>query len=130
MGSITMDTKQKKTILLAEDDGPTAFLIEQKLQNAGYEVLLVKDGEAALTALKGSVPDLVLLDIDMPHKSGLEVLREMRGALGLGDLPVIVISNSGSPIEVYNFQKLGVKDYLIKVDFDPDELLMLIRKYL
>lgn len=118
------------TILLAEDDKSIAFLIEQKIRLAGYEISTAKDGEEALEALARKVPDLVLLDIDMPKKNGLEVLQAMKKDALLAKVPVIVISNSGSPIEVYNFQNLGVKDYFIKAELDPEELIQAVHKYL
>lgn len=118
------------TILLAEDDKNIRFLIEQKLALEGYATTSVEDGEQVIEELKKGLPDLLLLDIDMPKKNGLEALQEIRANDEWSSLPVIIISNSGSPIEVYQFEKLGVKDYLVKVDFNPDELLALIRKYL
>jgi len=125
-----MEHASPRLILLAEDDKSTAFLIEHKMQLAGYEISIAKDGEEALTALQRKVPDLLLLDIDMPKKNGLEVLQAMKKDAALEKVPVVVISNSGSPIEVYNFQKLGVKDYFIKAELDPEELLQTVRKYL
>jgi len=119
-----------RTILLAEDDKSIAFLIEQKMRLAGYEISIAKDGEEALEALKRKVPDLLLLDIDMPKKNGLEILQAMKKEATLATVPVIVISNSGSPIEVYHFQNLGVKDYFIKAELDLEELLKVVRKYL
>src|SRR3989344_1385388 len=118
-----------RTILLAEDDKSIAFLIEQKMRLAGYEISIAKDGEEALEALQRKVPDLLLLDIDMPKKNGLEILQAMKKEATLATVPVIVISNSGSPIEVYHFKNLGVKDYFIKAELDLEELLKVVRKY-
>ncbi len=118
-----------KHILLAEDDKNTQFLITQKLKNEGYAVTVVEDGDQIIPALLANTIDLLVLDFEMPKKNGLEALQEIRKDSRFDSLPVIVVSNSGSPVEVYSFKQLGVKDYLIKVDFSPDDLMILVHKY-
>jgi len=63
-----------------------------------------------------------LLDIIMPKMGGFEVMEEMGKDKNLKDIPVIVISNSGQPVEIDKAQKLGAKDWLIKTEFDPQEV--------
>jgi len=116
-----------KKILLVEDEELMIDLLQRKLTREGYEISVARDGEAGLKAMKdtlqaGYPPDLVLLDIIMPKMGGFEVMEEMGKDKNLKDIPVIVISNSGQPVELDRAQKLGAKDWLIKTEFDPQEV--------
>lgn len=119
-----------KKIVLVEDDKNLSALIQKKLEKEGYVIRHTGDGGDALRFVKREKPDLLLLDVDLPHKTGIELLEEIRKDEALSSLDIIIISNSGNPVDVHRVKKLGVRDYLIKVDFDLDELLELIRKYL
>ena len=120
-----------KKILLVEDDKTLSSLLKTKIEHEGYELIVTSDGAAAAPLAVSERPDLILLDFELPHKNGLEVLEEIRNsASGQPTPPVVVISNSGSPLEVLRFQKLGVKDYLVKAEHNLDELMKIIRQYL
>jgi len=110
-------------ILLIEDEDLLCDLLQKKLSKEGYEVFIAKDGEEGLKKVKEIQPDLVLLDIIMPKKGGFEVLEEMRNDEKLSTIPVIIISNSGQPVELDRAKKLGAKDWLIKTEFDPGEVI-------
>jgi len=73
--------------------------------------------------MKEISPDLILLDIIMPKMGGLEVMEEMQKDPDLKKINVIVVSNSGQPVELDRAQKLGAKDWLIKTEFDPQEVI-------
>jgi len=117
-----------KKILIIEDEKVLLDVLEKKLTSQGYEVVVAKDGEEGLNKMKESKPDLILLDIIMPKKDGFEVLTEMNKNEALSDIPVIIISNSGQPVEIDKALKLGVKDYLIKTEFDPEEVINKVTK--
>jgi len=117
-----------KKILIIEDEKVLLEILEKKLATQGYEVLVAKDGEEGLQKMKEAKPDLILLDIIMPKKDGFEVLTEMNKNADIADIPVIVISNSGQPVEIDRALKLGVKDYLIKTEFDPEEVINKVTK--
>jgi len=119
-----------KTILILEDEEILANLLQKKLTNEGYEVSVSPNGERGLEMMKEKIPDLILLDIIMPGKNGFEVLEEMRKDKKLKEIPVIVISNSGQPVELDKIKELGVRDWLIKTEFDPQEVLEKVRKQL
>ncbi len=114
-----------KKILIIEDDKILAELLEKKLKNAGFEVVLAFDGEEGLVSLRANKPDLILLDIVMPQKNGMELMEEMNKnpETNLTKIPVIVISNSGQPVEIDRILELGAKDYLIKTEFNPQEVI-------
>lgn len=112
-----------KKILLVEDEEIMIDLLQRKLIREGYEVLVARDGEEGLKIMKEAKPDLILLDIIMPKMGGFEVMEEMNKDEELKKIPVIVISNSGQPVELDRAQELGAKDWLIKTEFDPQEVI-------
>lgn len=109
-------------ILIVEDEEALLSMLANKLIRDGYEVLSAKDGEEGLSKVKEESPDLILLDIIMPKMSGMEMLEAMHDDEKLRNIPVIIISNSGQPIEIEKAKVLGIKDYLIKAEFDPQEV--------
>lgn len=115
-------------ILIIEDEEVLLGVLQKKLIQEGYEVAIALDGEEGLNKMRQSKPDLILLDIVMPKKDGFEVLNEMNQDETLKVIPVVVISNSGQPVEIDRILKLGVKDYLIKAEFDIDEIVVKIKK--
>lgn len=117
-----------KKILMVEDEEIMIDLLKKKLDKEGYMVSVARDGEEGLKLMKEVMPDLVLLDIIMPKKGGFEVMEEMKRDKELKRIPVIIISNSGQPVELDRAQDLGARDWLIKTEFDPQEVVDKIRK--
>jgi CheY-like chemotaxis protein len=119
-----------KKILLVEDEEIMIDLLQRKLTREGYEVFVARDGEEGLKKMRemDPKPDLILLDIVMPKMGGFEVMEEMAKDEKLKNIPVIVISNSGQPVELDRAKKLGAKDWLIKTEFDPKEVLEKVKK--
>lgn len=111
-----------KKILLVEDEEIMIDLLQRKLTKEGYEISVARDGEEGLKIMREIKPDLILLDIIMPKMGGLEVMEEMNKDPKLNIIPIIVISNSGQPVELDRAKKLGAKDWLIKTQFDPQEV--------
>lgn len=112
-----------KKILIIEDEEIILNLLQRKLTAEGYEISIAKDGEEGLRIMREVKPDLILLDIIMPKKGGFEVMEEMGKDNELKKIPIIVISNSGQPVEIDKAQALGAKDWLIKTEFDPQEVI-------
>jgi CheY-like chemotaxis protein len=112
-----------KKILLVEDEEIVIGLLQKKLSKEGYEVSVATNGEEGLKVMQQVNPDLILLDIIMPRMGGFEVMEEMNKDPELKKIPIIVISNSGQPVELDKAQQLGAKDWLIKTEFDPQEVL-------
>ena len=119
-----------KKILLVEDEEIIYSLLKKKLNQQGYEVSIATDGKEGLEKIEREKPDLVLLDIIMPKMGGFEVMEEMKKKEELKDIPVIVISNSGQPVELDKARSLGAKDWLIKTEFDPQEVIEKVKKYI
>lgn len=85
------------TILLVEDDRDTMLFLKTVLMNEGYEVVEAFDGNAGMEALRKQNPDLVCLDLALPKKSGVDLLREMNRDKRLRTIPVVVVSGFASP---------------------------------
>ncbi len=119
-----------KKILIIEDEEILLDLLKDKLEGLGYDVYCALDGEKGLKAIRDIVPDLVLLDIIMPKISGFEVMEAMQKDPSIKDIPVIIISNSGQPVELDKAKQLGAKDWLIKTEFDPAEVLQKVKAVL
>jgi len=117
-----------KKILLIEDEEIMINLLQRKIAQEGYEIRVARNGEEGLAAMKEKKPDLVLLDIIMPKMGGFEVMEHMQADKDLKKIPVIVISNSGQPVEIDRAQKMGARDWLIKTEFDPQEVIEKIKK--
>ena len=112
-----------KKILIVEDEEIMINLLQRKLDREGFNISIARDGEEGLKAMREKPPDIVLLDIIMPKMGGFEVMEEMQKDKELKKIPVIVISNSGQPVELDRAQRLGAKDWLIKTEFDPQEVI-------
>lgn len=110
-------------ILLIEDEEIMIELLERKILQEGYEVLVARDGEEGLRLMRENWPNLILLDIILPKMGGFDVLKEMEKNPSLKKIPVIIISNSGQPVELSRAIRFGVKDWLIKTQFEPQELI-------
>lgn len=112
-----------KTILLVEDEKLIQDLLVRKLLAQGYHVEIAGDGEEALEKIGQLRPNLILLDIILPKKDGMEVLEQIHGDKVLSQIPVIIISNSGQPVEIDRARELGAVDWLVKAEFDPQEVI-------
>lgn len=119
-----------KRILIVEDDSVLRDVLSQKLEKSGYIVLRAEDGVVAMEKIREFNPHMVLLDILMPRKSGMQVLEEIHADAELKKIPVIIISNSGQPIEITRARELGARDILVKAVFDPSEVLEKIERVL
>jgi len=125
-----MENKEsKKTrILIIEDEHSLADLLVTKLKKEGYDVDFAYDGEDGYEKIKKESPDLILLDIIMPKMNGYEVLEALNKD-GI-KIPVIIISNSGQPVEIEKTKKLGAVDHLIKTEFSPLDVINKVKKCL
>lgn len=111
-------------IVLIEDDKTLGEMLKKKLTLIGYTVWHIIDGAEGLKMIQQEKPDLVLLDILLPTMNGYEILEAKRDDPLIKDIPVIIISNSGQPVELERVLELGAIDYFIKAQFDPDEIIL------
>lgn len=121
-------SQSEAKILIIEDEKPLAEVLSTKLQKEGYEVTVAGDGEKGYSMIEEWKPDLILLDIVMPKMDGYEVLERLNK--DGNRTPVIIISNSGQPVEIEKTRKLGAVDHLVKTEFDPLEVVTKVKAYL
>ena len=114
-------------LLLVEDDALIANGVRGGLKLAGYTVDCVQDGQAATLALANGVYDLVLLDLGLPRKDGIQVLNELRGKGN--NVPVLVLTARDTVSDRVKGLDSGADDYLVK-PFDLDELIARVRALL
>ncbi|OGE85898.1 MAG: hypothetical protein A3J48_00995 [Candidatus Doudnabacteria bacterium RIFCSPHIGHO2_02_FULL_46_11] len=121
------DPGNKKTVLVVEDEEFTLKAYKVKLEKAGFEVLIAKDGSEAVNYLKKDPPDIVLLDLMLPYLNGFEVLEKLRTTPKWQKVPVLITTNLGQPEDKDRALKLGATDYLIKTNVKIDEIVKKIK---
>jgi DNA-binding response OmpR family regulator len=118
----------QKVILLVDDDSEIVESMRTVLENKGYRIMVARDGNAGLTIAERENPDLIVLDMMMPKKSGFLVLEKLKGRSG-GMIPTIMITgNEGSRHRAYA-EMLGVRDYIRK-PFAMEKLVRSVEKIL
>jgi DNA-binding response OmpR family regulator len=121
----TNNDKPGKKILIIEDEHSLVDLLVEKLRKEKYDVDFAYDGEAGYAKVTEFNPDLILLDIVMPKMDGYEVLEKLNQ--DGNKVPVVIISNSGQPVEIEKTKKLGAVDHLIKTEFSPLDVLRIVQ---
>jgi DNA-binding response OmpR family regulator len=116
----------KPTILVVDDEPSISEVVSIYLERAGYRVLAVSDGQAALEALEKQTPDLVVLDLMLPKVDGLEITRQLRAA---GDIPIIMLTARRTEMDRILGLELGADDYVVK-PFSPRELVSRVKAVL
>jgi CheY-like chemotaxis protein len=127
-----MSDSRRKRVLAIEDNAGDRFLLREALSalEDRIELEIAPDGESALRSLReGEKPDLLLLDVNLPRKGGLEVLGEIVGDSRFRDVPALVLSTSVSPWEVEKARSLGVLGYVTK-GFDIEDFFQRLRRAL
>lgn len=120
----------KKKILLVEDERVLIKMYEETFTRAGFEVESVETAQEGVEMMRKTKPDIVLLDILLPEANGLSLLRQIKDDPSLSLIPVVAFSNYTDPDTQEEALKLGAKDYIVKADFDPEETLKMIKKYI
>ncbi|MBI2062964.1 MAG: response regulator [Candidatus Yanofskybacteria bacterium] len=119
-----------KKILIAEDEEVLLNVLKDRFEAEGWTVVIAKDGEETVEAIKQSPPDLVLLDLVMPKKDGFEVLKEIRSNPEYKNLPIfIILSNLGSDEDIKKALALGANDYFVKTQHPMSEIVEKVKKY-
>ena len=133
----SLSTKKKETtakksfnILIADDYPENIALLARYLVNEGYTYIGAKDGLETLEKIRSQMPDLVLLDVNMPHKDGFAILKEIRADPAIEHIPVIILTAAKlDAADVQSGLNMGADDYITK-PFDRRELLARIRSKL
>jgi len=114
------------TVLVVEDELEIARVVRDYLHEAGFEVIVVGDGDSAVASVRSAKPDLMVLDLGLPGRDGLDVAREVRR---WSTTPIVVLTARGDEADRIVGLELGADDYIVK-PFSPRELVARIRAVL
>lgn len=118
-----------KSVLVVDDEPDIRDLLRITLEAEGYEVFEAGDGLEAIHMVRQAQPDLVILDIMMPHMDGLEVLRRLEADPETAGLPVIFLSVRASDLDIMHGLEQGAVEYITK-PFDPFQVARTVRMLL
>jgi DNA-binding response OmpR family regulator len=119
----TMKIRERPTILLIEDDRATREMFDYALRMDGFAVLVASDGLGGLRLIEQDLPDLIVLDLDLPHVSGIDVQQEMMAHGETRAIPVVVVTGTDGKTPDGVFQ-------ILRKPITPDVLLEVVRKAL
>ena len=117
-----------KKILFIEDEFSLQKTLGEFLRKNGYEVISALDGETGLRVAKEKLPDLILLDLILPRKHGLDVLKDLKNDKKTKDIPVIILTNLESLEGVQKAIELGATTYLVKANYSLEEVVEKIKE--
>ena len=112
----------KRTVLVIDDDPVILELLRVNFEIEGFDVITATDGEEGLARAQAEHPDVVISDVMMPRRDGLQVLSELKGDPETESLPVILLSAKAQKSEIQHGLDLGADDYITK-PFDPIQLI-------
>jgi DNA-binding response OmpR family regulator len=114
------------TVLVVEDEIEIARVVRDYLRNAGFEVIVVGDGGSAVASVRSAKPDLLVLDLGLPGRDGLDVAREIRR---WSNTPIVMLTARGDETDRIVGLEIGADDYVVK-PFSPKELVARVRAVL
>lgn len=119
-----------KTILLVEDDPFLIDIYSSKFTQAGFGVTIAESGNLVLPKMLEKKPDIVILDLVLPHIDGWGILKQIKEIPGLNAIPVVVFSNLSQKSDIDKGLAMGATKYLIKSHYTPGEVVNEIKKIL
>ncbi len=117
------------SVLVVDDEPNIVMSLEFLMEQAGFEVRVAADGEAALRAMEDKVPDLVLLDVMMPKRDGYDLCQMIRAKPEWKDVRIIMLTAKGREVEREKGMALGADDYVTK-PFSTRELVERVKTFL
>lgn len=127
MTTVTAGTA--KTVLIADDEPNIVISLEYLMRREGWRVLVARDGEAALATIRAERPDLVLLDVMMPLRTGFEVCQAVRADAALQGVRILLLTAKGRDTDVAHGMGVGADAYMTK-PFSTAELAARVRELL
>lgn len=126
-----MPTEAKaQKVLLIEDEEMLSNMYKIKFEQEGFEFIAAKDGVTGAQLAKTEKPDIILLDIIMPKMDGFAVLKKICEETESKNIPVILLTNLGQDEDIKKGKALGAKDYLVKAELTPSQVLEKVKKFL
>ena len=105
-------------------------MYEFALSAAGFDVSVSPDGTIVAEVARLSQPDLILMDVKMPNFNGMDVLKELKTGVGTSGIPVIMLSAFNDPDLINQALSLGAEQYLVKSQYEPEEIIDIITQVL
>ena len=121
---------ENKRVLIVEDDEFLLQMYATKLELEGFKVLEATTGLKGLKAAQKEIPDLILLDLNLPELSGFEVLAQLKREDSTKNIKVLILTNYSQKDNIDKCLELGADDYLIKAHFVPSEVIKKIKDIL
>ena len=106
--------REPARILVVDDNPANLEILETRLARQGYEVITAKDGDEALAVARAQTPDLILLDVMMPGKDGIQVCRELKSDARLPFMPIILVTAKADPVDIVAGLDAGGDEYITK----------------
>lgn len=120
----------KKVLMIIEDDPYVQRLYQRLFAHEDYSFEVASDGEEGLAKAKVIKPALILLDIIMPKKDGIQVLKELKESPELKNIPVVMLTNLGDEEIIRKCTSLGADSFMVKANFEPKEVRQKVKDYL
>jgi DNA-binding response OmpR family regulator len=117
-------------IAIIEDDPVISQMYRMKFESDGFEVQLADNGERGVALVEEFKPDLILLDMKMPHMDGAEALAEIRAHDWGKDIPVIILTNLGEEEAPKSLKNLSIHSYIVKADLTPRQVVGRVKEAL
>lgn len=124
------EVEARKTILLVEDDPLLVKMYKTKFEATGFRVVSAEDGEEGLKLATAGGIDAMILDVMMPKLNGIDLLEKLSTTPAGKTLPVIVLSNLSQDEQAKKALSLGAKEYLLKANLTPTQVVEKIKKYI
>lgn len=125
----TVPMAEKRKILFIDDNPLDRALISSLLTKYDFHVLLAVDGIIGMKMAQEDQPDLILLDILLPHISGIELCKKMKQDPSIQDIPIVFYTSLDTPKDLINYASYGAQDYIPKT-LPPEELIAEINSIL
>lgn len=120
--------KSSRKVLVVEDEAPLRELLITELKREGIEALGAKDGEEGLSVAVKEKPDLLLVDIIMPKKDGLEMVRDLRKDSWGKEAAVVLLTNLNDSEKIVQAIEYGAREYLVKADWKIEAVIDMVKQ--
>ena len=119
----------KKKVLLIEDEESLRSVMKTALEEYGFEVVVAVDGEEGIASIREGLADIILLDIVLPKIDGFEILKTLT-LKEKKQAPIIIFSVSTEPLSKEKLKELGVVDWIVKSEINPNQIIDKINQYI
>ena len=123
-----MPEQKKQKICIIEDEGTIREIYQTALEDAGYQIVTARDVEEGLMVLMAEKPDLALIDLSMPKKDGITLMKEMQADPELAKIPVIILTNFGTDEMIEKVRDLPSEFFLLKAQYQPKDVVRIVKE--